>query len=171
MRPIRRAILHVDDDPQMLRLIDVKLRSQGYDVISLADPTRTIPTLLDTDCRAVMLDIEMPSMTGLEVLSRIKEYDGGVQVMMLTGLVSPNTVLESMRRGAEAVIFKPILEFDELYSTLAAMFIKLQRWSRMLEELTRRRMQTETIHLRVDNQGLPLAGASPSLPVCPPECL
>lgn len=143
MQPIRRAILHVDDDPQMLRILGVKLRSQGYDVISLADPTRTIPTLLDNDCRAVILDIEMPGQTGLEVLSQIKAYDGGVQVMMLTGLVSTNTVLESMRRGAETVIFKPVLEYDELYSSLDAMFSKLQRWRHALEELTRRRLQTE----------------------------
>jgi DNA-binding NtrC family response regulator len=144
MQPIRRTILHVDDDPQMLRILGVKLRTQGYDVVSLDDPARTIPALLDSHCRAVILDIDMPGVSGLEVLSQIKEYDGGVQVIMLTGLVSMNSVLESMRRGAEAVIFKPILDYDELYAALEAMFIKLHRWRHTLQELTRRRHECET---------------------------
>ena len=121
MQPIRQTILHVDDDPYLLRIVGAKLQSRGYDAIALTDPTRTIATLLDTDCRAVILDIDMPGINGLDVLSQIKAYDGGVQVMMLTGLVTTNTVLESMRRGAETVIFKPILDYNDLYSALEAM--------------------------------------------------
>lgn len=41
------------------------------------------------------------------------------------------------------MIFKPILNHDELYAVLEAIFSKLQRWRQGLEELTRRRLQTE----------------------------
>ncbi|HTN76696.1 MAG TPA: response regulator [Pirellulaceae bacterium] len=134
-----RNVLHVDDDPQMLRIVGERLRSRGYNVISLGDPTQTIGTLLDHNFRVAILDIDMPGISGLDLLSQIKEYDGGVQVIMLTSLVSMNSILESMRRGAEACLFKPVLNFDEIYSTLDASFQKLDRWWKTLEELTRRR--------------------------------
>lgn len=139
MRPVRRAVLHVDDDPQLLRIVSARLGSQGYEVISLSDPTRTIATLLEHNCRLVILDVEMPQSNGLEVLSQIKEFDGGVQVIMLTGLVSMNCVLESMRRGAEACHFKPVLDYTELIASLDAAFIKVKHWWQTLQELVRRR--------------------------------
>ena len=141
MQTFRRAVLHVDDDPAILRVVGARLRSLGYEVISLDDPTQTIASLLEYNCRVAILDIDMPRENGLDVLSRIKEFDGGVQVIMLTGLVSMNSVLESMRRGAEACVFKPIVDFDELHSALNATFVKLDRWMQTLQDLTRRRQQ------------------------------
>lgn len=137
----KRTVLHVDDDKSMLHLVRKRLESQGYEVISLDDPTRTIQMLLDHDIRVVLLDVQMPGISGLDLLSQIKQYDGGVQVIMLTGLVSMNTVLESLRRGAEACHFKPIDDFAGVVASLAATFDKLDNWWHTLEDLNRRRLE------------------------------
>ncbi len=139
MHSVRRAVLHVDDDPAILRVVGTNLRNRGYEVISLDDPSRTIATLLEHHCRVAILDVDMPMENGLEVLSRIKEFDGGVQVIMLTGLVSMNAVLESMRRGAEACFFKPVLDYDEFHIRLDATFGKLDEWWHTLQDLASRR--------------------------------
>jgi CheY-like chemotaxis protein len=60
---------------------------------------------------------------------------------MLTGLVSMSSVLESLRRGAEACLFKPIENFDELQRALAATFVKLDAWWSTLADLSRRKQQ------------------------------
>ncbi len=137
----RRTILHVDDDRSMLHFVRKRLEMEGYQVVSLEQPERTIDTLLNHDCRVVILDVQMPTTNGLELLSQIKQYDGGVQVIMLTGLVSMSTVLESLRRGAEACLFKPVIDFQELLDALTATFQKLDCWWQTLEELNRRRAE------------------------------
>lgn len=138
----RRTILHIDDDPAVLRLVSNRLREHGYDVTSCADPVDIEELLLSTNARICLLDISMPRADGLELLKQIKRYDGGIQVIMLTGLVSMNAVLDSLRNGAEALYFKPILNFEPLLEILDDSFRKTDRWRKTLEELRMRRAQT-----------------------------
>lgn len=141
----RRTVLHIDDDRSMLHLVRKRLELEGYQVISLEHPDRLIEVLLQHDCRVVLLDVQMPTQNGLDLLSQIKQYDGGIQVVMLTGLVSMNTVLESMRRGAEACLFKPVRDFNDILHALSTTFEKLDRWWQTLEELSRRRSEERDI--------------------------
>jgi two-component system phosphoglycerate transport system response regulator PgtA len=138
----KRTILHIDDDPAILRLVAGKLAHEGYEVISCSDPAEIETQLLASNARVCLLDISMPHADGLEVLKQIKRYDGGVQVIMLTGLVSMNSVLDSLRNGAEALHFKPILDFEPLLEILRDSFRKTDRWRQTLEELRMRRAQT-----------------------------
>jgi len=137
----RSAILHIDDDPLILRIVAEKLRSTGHEVISLSDPKQALNELIEHEYRVVLLDIDMPDINGLELLKQIKKQDGGIQVIMLTGLVTMNTVLESMRYGAEACIFKPITDFETLQQTLKTTYTKLERWWETLRELHTRKSQ------------------------------
>ncbi len=134
-----RRILHVDDDPQMTRMIAARLQPQGYEVVSLNDPTEAIQSLLHNQYRVVLLDIDMPGVNGLDLLREIKAYDGGIQVIMLTGIVTLTTVLQSLRLGAEACFFKPLTETEPLLDSLAACFRKIDHWWASLEELSQRR--------------------------------
>lgn len=138
----KRTILHIDDDPAILRLVAGKLESEGYEVISCSEPGEIEPLLLATNARVCLLDISMPHVDGLELLKQIKRYDGGVQVIMLTGLVSMNSVLDSLRNGAEALHFKPILDFAPLLDILRDSFRRTERWRQTLEELRLRRAQS-----------------------------
>ena len=141
----KRAVLHVDDDPQLLRVVARRLQSAGYDVHSVNDAETVLGLLLETDCRVVVLDIDMPGVNGLDLLRRIKQQDGGVQVIMLTGVVTMSTVLQSMRWGAEACVFKPLADADALLEALDASFTKIDRWWRSLQELNRRKREDENI--------------------------
>ncbi|MEA1952726.1 MAG: response regulator [Planctomycetota bacterium] len=138
MKP-EREILHVDDDPQITRLIAKRLEPYGYQVVSLNDPSEAIGELMHSNRRVVLLDIDMPGMNGLEVLKEIKKYDGGIQVIMLTGLVTVSSVLESFRLGAEAIFFKPLEDCEELHETLERSFQKIDQWWEALHDLSRRK--------------------------------
>jgi len=140
----QRRVLHVDDDPQILRLFENRLKKEGYEVFSLDDPTKTLDTLLNIDCRIVLLDIDMPGINGLQLLDQIKAYDGGIQVIMLTGLVTMTTVLESMRRGAEACFFKPLDDIDPMLEALEQTVTKVKRWRGTLEDLLVRKKGNES---------------------------
>ena len=89
----------------------------------------------------------------VDVQQEIKRLDGGIQVIILTGLVSMNTVLQSMRWGAEACLFKPLTDFAPLDSALQSAFVKIDRWWLALQDLTdRKRQETSPVSSIVQNQ-------------------
>jgi len=138
MRP-DREVLHIDDDPLMTTLVAERLRLYGYRVVSMNDPTKAVNEIIHMNRRVVLLDIEMPGLSGLELLKEIKKYDGGVQVIMLTGLVNVSSVLESFRYGAEAIFFKPLDDFEPLHAALQRTFDKIDHWWDALYDLSSRK--------------------------------
>jgi len=141
MIPTPRSILHIDDDSDSTRLVAQRLKARGYTVDSLNDPGESIGRLIGNRHRVVLLDVDMPEHDGLSLLKEIKLHDGGIQVIMLTGLVTMSNALQSLRWGAEACFFKPLADIDPLAMALEDAFRKLDRWWHTLDDLTRRRRQ------------------------------
>jgi DNA-binding NtrC family response regulator len=142
---VNRTILHVDDDPQITRLMGVILQRQGFEVASLNDPTAALGEIIRHGYRIVLLDIDMPGIDGLQLLRRIKEYDGGIQVIMLTGLVTLSNAMATFRGGAEACFFKPLDDVEPLIAALHSTFQKIEHWWQALHNLTRQRRQAEAL--------------------------
>lgn len=140
---ITRTVLHVDDDPEFTRLVAHILERKGFEVVSLNDPRQVLGELIRHGHRVVLLDIDMPGIDGIDLLRRIKEYDGGIQVIMVTGLVTMGNAMAAFRRGAEACFFKPIEDFGPLVQSLEATFQKIEHWWNALHLLTRHRRQVE----------------------------
>ena len=138
-----RAVLHIDDDPQVTRLVSERLSAHGYEVTSLNDPNKALRELMQNQWRVVLLDIDMPGVNGLDLLREIKAYDGGIQVIMLTGMVTLSTLLQSFRWGAEACLFKPLGDLTPLLEAMEDTFRKINRWWVALEELSQRRREEQ----------------------------
>ena len=141
MNKTERLVLHIDDDRLFTGIVRERLEPYGFRVVSVNDPSNIVDLLVRHNCRVVLLDVQMPQANGLEVLSQIKQYDGGVLVIMLTGLVSMTSVLESMRRGAEACHFKPLNDIEPLAKSLETAFEKIDHWWIALQDLTSRRRE------------------------------
>jgi DNA-binding NtrC family response regulator len=137
--PKRRAILHVDDDPQITRLMSERLRLCDFDVYSLNDPRRALDELIHHQYRVVLTDIDMPGLDGVQLLKEIKRYDGGIQVLMFTSIVNVSTVLAAFRGGAEACFFKPMADIEPLVHALDDAFHKIDRWWDTLQNLSQQR--------------------------------
>jgi DNA-binding NtrC family response regulator len=135
MRGDNREILHVDDDPQFTRLVAARLKSYGIQTCQLNDARECLDRVIYDGYRLVLLDIDMPYVDGLKLLEDIKQHDGSIQVVMLTGLVTMTSALRSFRSGAEACLFKPIEDFTPLVETIHRTFHKLDGWQQTLENL------------------------------------
>lgn len=133
-----KRVLHVDDDPRMLELVAKRLSGAGFEVTSLDRPELAVKRLLESDIRVCILDISMPRLDGLRLLEEIKSLDAAIQVIMLTGVTTQSSVLDSYRGGAEACFFKPITEFAPLIEALEACFVKADRWWEALRDLRAR---------------------------------
>lgn len=137
-----KLVLHVDDDPAILRLVGRTLERHGVQVVSVDDPEVVIEKLFETGARVVFLDIDMPSKDGLTLLREIKRHDAGIQVIMCTGLVSISTVLQSTALGAEGCIFKPIVNTRLITEAADRAFEKIDRWWIALRDWTERMKNT-----------------------------
>ncbi len=134
-----RMLLHLDDDPQLTALIQRQLAAHQITSIPVNDPNQLMNQLTRTRARLVLLDVDMPGKDGLQVLREIKEYDGTILVVMLTGLVGQTTVIRSLRYGAEACFFKPVQDIQPLLACLEDCFRKIDRWWKCLGELVERK--------------------------------
>lgn len=129
-------VLHIDDDPAVTRLVTRMLQKKGLQAAELNDPHHALDVILTHDYRVILLDIDMPGINGMELLTSIKRRDGGVNVIVLTGLVSQATALMAMRRGALACLFKPINDIQPIIEAVRLAYDNTNRWWRTLRQLS-----------------------------------
>jgi|SRR5712671_3538976 len=103
-----RTVIVADDDDVTRQLLGSMLRAAGLRVLGeAADGARALQMFQKLKPEIVCLDIEMPEMTGLEVLTKIRE--GGTQpiVLMITAATSGENVRSAIAGHADGIIAKP----------------------------------------------------------------
>jgi DNA-binding NtrC family response regulator len=111
---VRRAKILVVDDEHLIRWsLEQSLRKQGYEVLTAASGEEALKLIQEDSPDLALLDIQLPGMDGLEVLSRAKELDEELIVIMVTALGVLETAVKAMRMGAFDYINKPF-NLDEL---------------------------------------------------------
>jgi len=146
-------ILVVDDEEHIRRVLNVLLSKQGYAVDLAAGGQEALDHLTRHVHDAVLCDLRMPDLDGLEVLRRIKAHDPEVPVIIITAYASVDTALAAMKQGAYDYISKPFKE-DEILHVLA----KALERTRILEENRRLRREIEE---RFDFSNI--VGAAPAM--------
>jgi DNA-binding response OmpR family regulator len=110
-------ILLADDDAALRKIVKEQLTGMGY-VVEEADDGQTAIEKLEKDSYALMLlDINMPNKSGIDVLRFLKEKKLTCKVIMLTGRVGFSIATESMKLGADEYVTKPF-SLEYLVSTM-----------------------------------------------------
>ncbi len=104
-----RKMLTVDDSPSVRKLVKFTLKAKGYEVGSAGDGREALDLLKQEVFDAIILDINMPRMNGLEFLRTIKAEDqfAGVPVIMLTTEGQDEDKDKAVALGATAYMVKP----------------------------------------------------------------
>src|SRR5213080_1597360 len=113
-------ILVVDDEAAILRLLKEALTQWGYQVTSASSGAEALQALRGDMFDAVITDIRMPDMNGLELLKEIKRHDESVEVVVMTGYPTIASAVEALKEGAFDYLSKPLL-LDELRHLMARM--------------------------------------------------
>lgn len=100
-------ILVIDDDEVLLRLVSINLGEAGYSVLSTADGPRGIALYREQKPSLVLLDLGLPTMSGVEVLKEIRALDSSAKVIVVTGYGSVESAVTAMRFGAWDYVQKP----------------------------------------------------------------
>ena len=101
-------VLIVDDDPQARELLRDFLTAKDYEVIEAASGGEGLKRLREERPHLLLLDINLPDMSGLEVLREAKAIDPAVGVIMVTGMQEEAIGRQAMRDSAFDYITKPL---------------------------------------------------------------
>ncbi len=103
----QKKILYVDDDSALREIVKDQLSSSGFAVDEAEDGAAAIRKLEGGNFDLMLLDINMPNKSGIDVLKFIKEKSLTCKVIMLTGRVGFSVATESLKLGADDYITKP----------------------------------------------------------------
>ncbi len=152
MKISRHTVLIVDDEPEVLDSLRRILRDQDYRILSTTSPVEALSMIEGGGIDVLISDIDMPGMTGIELVARVRQSYPDVVRMLLTGGASLDSALRAINEGEvyryltkpwdKAVLRETIRQaldrLDELRRAAGATRAVLLR-ERMLSEL-------ETMH-------------------------
>ena len=108
-----RDILIVDDDRQVREVLNEIFVSAGYNVLLAVDGREGLDTFRAARPPLMITDLQMPIMTGIQLLQAVRAMDPDAAVVVLTGAADVRTAIESLKLGAYDFIMKPV-DVDEL---------------------------------------------------------
>jgi len=131
-------VLLVDDEERFLATATALFRKRNFDVTTAASGVEAIKEIKKGEFDVVVLDIKMPDMDGNEALHEIRKLKPDVEVIMLTGRGSADSMLPALREGAFAYLTKPC-DLDLLALKIREAFFKkkgLSKAERRVREIT-----------------------------------
>jgi len=110
VKPIR--VLVVDDEPVLLKALEALLSKKGHQVTALDSPITATQRLAQEDFDVALLDVKMPDLSGLELLTAVKHRRPEVEVIMMTGHATVETALSAVKAGAYDYLTKPFEDVE-----------------------------------------------------------
>jgi len=100
-------ILLIDDETEFLEIMSERMHNRGMDVTTVSSPKEALKKVANETYDAIVVDLMMPEMDGLETLKALKNINPDVQIIMLTGHATVEKGIEAMKLGAMDLLEKP----------------------------------------------------------------
>jgi response regulator RpfG family c-di-GMP phosphodiesterase len=127
-------VLLIDDDRECLESLGGCLEIEGYETLQFVDPALAIESYVPGSVDAIVTDINMPKISGIQVLQRIKSLDPDAYVIMLTGYADVENSISSLNNGAYTLLRKP-LRIRDLLATLGEVRDKRREHSKLKKKV------------------------------------
>ena len=123
------TIFIIDDDEELCNTLKFHLRDNGHEVNYSTNASRALEALDGLNPDLILLDLNLPDRSGLEVLKSLQESHTNSPVVMITGEQDMNATIEAMRSGAFDYLRKPF-ELDDVLILIE----KIQRFNPLLKK-------------------------------------
>src|ERR1039458_10085803 len=120
----KSKVLIVDDEPGLRKALHTSLSASGFDVSEARNGGEALATLPCAPVDIVLLDINMPGMSGIEVCRKIRELSIHMGIMMVTVRDSEEDKVQALEAGADDFITKPY-RLREMIARLHAMLRRM----------------------------------------------
>lgn len=126
------VVLLVDDDAALARAIARVLHAAGYTVRAVTSGPAAVETVMSETVDVIVSDIQMPGMSGVDLLSMVRAYDLDVPMILMTGNPTIDTAIEAVSLGAIQYLVKPVP--NEVLVKAVGRASKLHRLAEMKRE-------------------------------------
>ncbi|MHC5006528.1 MAG: response regulator [Planctomycetota bacterium] len=103
----KEKVLLVDDNPEFTEVLSQRMEAREVDVDTAASGSEALEKVGDESYDAIVLDLAMPGMDGMETLKRLLEKRPDLQIILLTGHASLEKGVEAIKIGAMDFLEKP----------------------------------------------------------------
>ena len=103
----KEKVLLVDDEPEFTEVLSQRMQSRGVNVDTAASGPEALEMAGSHSYDAIILDLSMPEMDGIETLTRLLEENPDLQVVLLTGYATVQKGIEAIKLGAMDFLEKP----------------------------------------------------------------
>jgi len=127
-----RKILVVDDDPEILELVKEYFERRQMAVVTLPEGRKAVETVLQFEPDLIILDIDMPDITGIDLLKIFKNrpMTSFIPVIMLTGKSAPSSQVNGLVSGADDYVTKPF-DLNVLYARVISVLRRSLQQTRL----------------------------------------
>ncbi len=115
---MKSRILVVDDEESIREFLEIMLKKEGYEVTTAEDGARAKDILTKKSFDMVISDLQMPHVTGIELLKHVKESYPDTVFMLITAFGTTETAVDAMKMGAYDYVTKPF-KIDEVRMNIA----------------------------------------------------
>ncbi|HEY6808899.1 MAG TPA: sigma-54 dependent transcriptional regulator [Gemmatimonadales bacterium] len=134
------SILVIDDESGILQTLQILLKNEGFDVAIAQGGKAGLEALKASAPDIVLTDVRMPQVTGIDILSAVRQQDPETPVILMTAQASLQTAIQAVNEGAFYYIQKPFSNDDMVaICRRAADYRKLRAENKQLKQEIRRR--------------------------------
>jgi len=100
-------VLIVDDEKEFSDVLAERMESRGCEVDTVVSGFEALQKVRDKTYDAIVLELAMPKMDGIETLKKLLEADSDLQIILLTGHATVEKAIQAVKRGATEFLEKP----------------------------------------------------------------
>jgi len=144
-------ILIVDDDENIRKVLTTILEDEGYDVESVDTAKKAIERTRRKFYNLALIDIRLPDMEGIELLTKMKNTTPKIRKIIITGYPTLQNAVEAVNRGADAYIMKPF-DMEKVLEAMKDQLKKQQNEKRYSQEKVAEFIETRVRELDIEKE-------------------
>ena len=144
-------ILIIDDDENIRKVLTTILEDEGYDVESVDTAKKAIERTRRKFYNLALIDIRLPDMEGIELLTKMKNTTPKIRKLIITGYPTLQNAVEAVNRGADAYIMKPF-DMEKVLEEIKDQLKKQQNEKRYSQEKVAEFIETRVRELDIEKE-------------------
>lgn len=144
-------ILIVDDDENIRKVLTTILEDEGYNVESVENAKKAIEKTKKRYYNLALIDIRLPDMEGIELLTKIRDTTPKMRKIIITGYPTLQNAIEAVNKGADAYVLKPF-DMEKVLSIIREQLKKQEEEKRYSQEKVAEFIETRVRELNMEKE-------------------